>query len=219
MGLLGQVRHQLGELCGEAGQGRHGSRHSGNVGDQGVVVPNPDKNGGWLERFGPSQLRLRHVVAESGEANHQLRDLLLRRGGNVYWQGIQHVIDKGTGYAKVRGLHHIVIAANGVSWHCGGDRRWPQTHQFHYIGSARGGDQRQRQGELGLLGNQVGITVWLLGVHQGTILITGGQGISNKDRGAEVAGILCSGLGAGTTATGNQRSSTGKQQKTTLRRI
>ena len=148
------------------------------VRDQGVVVADPDEDGGGVG--GDSLLRLRtgDAVAEAGIAEDELVEGLLAGGGGEQGQSVEDVVEQGAGDGDVRGLGcEVVTADGGAGEHADGGEQGGrgEMDEGELVGRAGRGDERQGDGELGLGGDERGPAIDLRGIDEGTGLVAGGE--------------------------------------------
>src|SRR6185312_6706612 len=92
-GLCGEFLNEGLVLCGEDGGGGHRRGGPGEIGNEGVVIADPEEDGGGLGLDGEGGLTIDLSVAEAGEAEDELVDLLLAGGGVDEGDGVGDVVD------------------------------------------------------------------------------------------------------------------------------
>jgi len=185
------VRYWMsGVLRGEVGDAGHGRGGAGDVGDEGVVVAGPEKDGGGVGFDGEVGLAIGLAVAEAGETEDELVDLLLAGGWVDEGDGVEDVVEQGSGNGEIGGLGGEVIAAGGGASGADDDGRRADADELEDVGGSGGSYEGEDDVEAGFGGDEVGPAVDLLGVEEGSALVAGGERVAEEDGVGEVAGVF-----------------------------
>lgn len=120
---------------------------------------------------GELRLTIRLPVAEAGEAEDKLVNLLLTGGGVGQRDGVGYVVDEGAGDGEVGGLGGEVVAARGGAGDRGDDWRRTDRYKLEDVRRARVGDERLNDAEVGLCGDEWCPSVDLLGIEERAALV------------------------------------------------
>lgn len=178
----GQAGEEFGVVGGEARGGGESLWSSGDGGVQGVVVANPDEDGGGSEGFGPFDLAFGDAAKEAGKTEDEIGHGIDGEVG-TFAKGVGHGVGRG---GEVHGLSHDVDASGGGSFDAADDGGRAVAGDLKDVWNAGPGDERLGKVRLGLAGDDGGDAVLLVAIDEAAVAEAGEEGIANSDGAREV---------------------------------